>query len=162
MKLPRVRFTIRWMMVAVVGASLLLLLWLKANPRAPIRPVYISKITDSINGITFRHARHLPSPESTLSSGTGKTSRGTTIYWISWTNGFGAGELIEYENESMHLWYGAVDYGPIMKGDLVDFGLNGVLVNGRERTRFGSRLLRRPHRWNGLNSLVPEDLVIPE
>jgi len=103
------------------------LLWLgiSAMPRPKV-----DTTTITTGGITF-HLFHPPITNGTASVGTGTTKRGTAITWVKWSDGVGLGELLEFEKETVRLRIGDQDLGPIKTGDVVEYGFEEVVVNGR-------------------------------
>lgn len=157
MKLFRKRLTIRWLMAAVALASLLLVLYPKVFPRGPL---YHSSFTDPVDNIAFRHSRLGLSPGGSWGSGEGDTSRGTKLRWVAWSDGSGHVEMLEYEDQPLRIYVGNKDYGPIARGDVVDFGLDEVRVNGSRRTPTIARPERKPRQWSGPNRAMPGEVIV--
>lgn len=145
-------------MVAVALTAVLCYFIAKQFPRPSIRQ---STLTDNVRGLTYRHSHLGFALDAVFSNGSGKTKSGNTIHWVSWIDGHGGGELLEFEEGEMRLRSGDQDYGTIARGDIVDFGLGGIRVNGVERKSVFAGPGHEQPRWSPPNSLVPASLVIP-
>lgn len=158
MPLPRLRLTIRWMMIAVAGVALFLfvgskLIW---------QPLYVSSITRSQIGVTFLHSTHRRSAWGTTGSGEMPMERGSRLHYVFQADGRGGMEIVEYHEKTGRIQIGDRDYGAIRKGDVVDFGMGQVLVNGRPRSSVVVQPRAWLHRMLSTIPLAPAGFVPPQ
>ncbi len=144
-------------MMAMIGVALLLWLAVSYFPRPPVS---VSTTTDYGSAITIRLHHPRLSTKGGGGAGVGKTKRGTTIRWDNWMDGFGNGEMIEYEEETMRLRADDLDFGPVKRGDVVDYGFGELLVNGHAR-KPAPALPKKAPPIRTPDQIYPSDLVFP-